>query len=112
MALGYIAAALGLLASLFSFFACAVDFAKPLPLLSSTVPTGVCLLLSWLGGLGLAVAFRQLTLPKIKSETVKSDWQAQDLKLVAEIKSDRENQLEAKIATLESALNKALKKKQ
>jgi hypothetical protein len=111
MALGYIAALLGALASLFCFYACAVDFSQPISLFGSNLPEGVCLLLSWLGGLGLAVAWRQMTLPKIKSEVAKSDWQVQDVKLVAEIKSDRENQLEAKIATLESALNKALKKK-
>jgi hypothetical protein len=112
MVLGYIAALLGALASLFCFYACAVDFSQPMPLFSANLPAGACLLLSWLGGLGLAVAWRQLTLPKIKSETAKIDWQVQDVKLMAQIKSDRENQLEAKIATLESALNKALKKKQ
>jgi hypothetical protein len=39
-----------------------------------------------------------------------SNWQTQDAKLVAEIKSDREKQLEAKIATLETALKSSLKK--
>lgn len=38
------------------------------------------------------------------------EWQAQDVKLLAEVKSDREKQLEAKIATLESALKQALKR--
>ena len=37
-------------------------------------------------------------------------WQAEDTKLVAQIKSDREKQLEAKIATLEAALKSSLKK--
>jgi uncharacterized integral membrane protein len=53
---------------------------------------------------------------KIRSKTLKVEakqleWQAQDAKLQAEIRSDREKQLEAKIATLEVALNAALKKK-
>ena len=37
-------------------------------------------------------------------------WEAQDVKLLTEVKSDKEKQLEAKIATLEAALQKALKK--
>jgi len=37
-------------------------------------------------------------------------WQHQDAKLVAEVQTDREKQLEAKIATLEAALQRALKK--
>ena len=110
MILGYIAALLGAVASLFCFYALAVDFTQPIPLLNTSLPAGACLALSWLGGGGLALAYRQLTLPKIKSEGVKSEWQVQDAKLAAEIKSDREKQLEAKIATLEAALSKALKK--
>jgi hypothetical protein len=39
-----------------------------------------------------------------------SQWQAQDAKLAAAVTSDREKQLEAKIATLETALKTALKK--
>jgi hypothetical protein len=53
---------------------------------------------------------------KIRSKELKSEakllqWQAQDAKLAVEIQSDKEKQLEAKIATLEAALNSALKKK-
>jgi hypothetical protein len=44
------------------------------------------------------------------SKAIQTEWQAQDAKLVASVKSDREKQLEAKIATLESALKQALKK--
>ena len=40
----------------------------------------------------------------------KLEWQAQDAKLAASIVSDKEKQLEAKIATLETALKNALKK--
>lgn len=37
-------------------------------------------------------------------------WQDQDAKLAVEVQSDKEKQLEAKIATLEAALKQALKK--
>lgn len=47
-----------------------------------------------------------------KHDQIKSDWQAQDAKLAASITSDREKQLEAKISSLEIALEKALKKQQ
>ena len=40
----------------------------------------------------------------------KLEWQAQDAKLIAEVRTDREKQLEAKIQTLETALKQALKK--
>jgi len=39
------------------------------------------------------------------------EWQKQDTKLIAEIESDKIKQLQAKIETLEAALDKALKKK-
>lgn len=38
------------------------------------------------------------------------EWQGQDAKLLKEIQSDKEKQLEAKIATLEAALKQALKR--
>ena len=45
----------------------------------------------------------------VQSKTLAA-WQKQDAKLVAEVQSDKEKQLEAKIATLEAALQRALKK--
>lgn len=39
------------------------------------------------------------------------EWQQQDNKLAQQVQTDREKQLEAKIATLEAALQKALQKK-
>lgn len=48
---------------------------------------------------------------ELKSEAKQLQWQAQDAKLAVEIQSDKEKQLEAKIATLEAALTSALKKK-
>ncbi len=38
------------------------------------------------------------------------EWQQQDAKLAVELQSDKEKLLEAKIATLETALKQALKK--
>lgn len=45
-----------------------------------------------------------------KQSQIQERWQAQDAKLAGNITSDREKQLEAKISTLETALEKALKK--
>ncbi len=46
-----------------------------------------------------------------KSEQKQLEWKAQDAKLAAEIQTDAVKLLEAKIATLETALDKALKRK-
>jgi hypothetical protein len=45
-----------------------------------------------------------------RGNQIQERWQAQDVKLAASLTSDREKQLEAKISTLEAALEKALKK--
>ena len=45
-----------------------------------------------------------------KSSQKQLEWKAQDAKLMATIASDKEKLLEAKIATLETALKAALKK--
>jgi hypothetical protein len=45
-----------------------------------------------------------------KSREKLSAWEAQDAKLAVSVQSDKEKQLEAKIATLEAALKQALKK--
>jgi uncharacterized integral membrane protein len=47
-----------------------------------------------------------------KHESAKrlTEWEAQDQKLLQQVQTDREKQLEAKIATLEAALQRALKK--
>lgn len=49
---------------------------------------------------------------QVKSGKIQVEWQKQDEKLIKEITSDKEKQLEAKIATLEAALKQALKKKE
>lgn len=57
---------------------------------------------------GLLVIFAQRAKQK-GQENKLAQWEAQDVKLAAEVKSDREKQLEAKISTLEAALKTALK---
>jgi uncharacterized integral membrane protein len=75
------------------------------------VPLGalilVCTGLSSLAAVSLAT-----TLHRDPAQEAKrlGTWQVQDAKLAAQVKSDREKQLEAKITTLESALKTALKK--
>ncbi|HEY9792315.1 MAG TPA: hypothetical protein V6D22_18070 [Candidatus Obscuribacterales bacterium] len=47
---------------------------------------------------------------KAASNQTLQEWEAQDQKMLGQVQSDREKQLEAKIATLEAALQKALKR--
>jgi uncharacterized protein YgfB (UPF0149 family) len=75
-----------------------------------TISAAAALLGGWVSGLISGTALRQLKSSKAQNDEKRKEWQVQDVKLMAEIKSDREKQLEAKIATLETALNKALKK--
>jgi len=65
-----------------------------------------CLSLGAVGG----YLIRLVIGSKTTNDERKLDWQAQDAKLMASIASDKEKQLEAKIATLEAALKNALKK--
>lgn len=75
-----------------------------------TVPFGLMVIISLIAGSFAGIA-DYLSLPRAgKQSEIKQQWQVQDAKLVASISSDREKQLEAKIATLETALDKALKK--
>ena len=63
--------------------------------------------------LGIAVALGSAVLrgqAGLASSQRLAQWSSQDEKLRQEIQSDREKQLEAKIATLEAALQKVLKK--
>lgn len=87
----------------FSFQFCGIDIISSLGfLLFMSYVTGALI------GVGSAIPFisgRQVeNVAKLKA------WQEQDAKLAIEVQSDREKQLEAKIATLESALKQALKK--
>jgi len=63
--------------------------------------------------LGALAAMSLWTIQTVKqqvSEQKQIEWQKQDEKLALEIQSDKEKQLEAKIATLEQALKAALDK--
>jgi hypothetical protein len=64
------------------------------------------LLIGSLSGYLLCLSFDKKSVNQAK----KIEWQAQDEKLMASLASDKEKQLEAKIATLETALRNALKK--
>ncbi|MDR3614566.1 MAG: hypothetical protein P4L53_13480 [Candidatus Obscuribacterales bacterium] len=104
----------GLLTALY-LYAGGSNFSFPIVfnMLSTQIsaPLGVVIIGAWAAGFALAAAWRE-AIPKIRpSEKVLDSWQAQDVKLVAEIQSDKEKQLESKIATLEVALKQALKKK-
>jgi uncharacterized integral membrane protein len=75
----------------------------------------ITLMVLILGSLGsgalLGICITQLKVGKVSQEKKKLEWDAQDAKLAASVKSDREKQLEAKINTLETALKTALKNK-
>jgi uncharacterized integral membrane protein len=74
------------------------------------LPVGLLIIISLAIGFFAGISDYLSIIRGNKQEQIKSDWQAQDAKLVASITSDREKQLEAKISTLEIALDKALKK--
>jgi uncharacterized integral membrane protein len=79
--------------------------------LETGLPLAIGFIFSWLTGV---VAGWALMLANDKTELnqqKKVEWQAQDVKLMASVASDREKQLEAKITTLEVALKTALKKR-
>ncbi len=75
-----------------------------------TLPLGAVVILSLVIGFLAGVSDYLSMRRGAKQEQIKSDWQVQDAKLAASITSDREKQLEAKISTLETALEKALRK--
>ena len=73
-------------------------------------PLSVVLVASMLVGTLAGYSLLLLKRPEQVSEKKQLEWAAQDAKLMAEVKSDREKQLEAKISTLETALKQALAK--
>jgi uncharacterized integral membrane protein len=76
-----------------------------------TVPSGALLVGGYLSGVACTFALlanRYGSASKSNQRLV--EWQAQDEKLLGQVQTDREKQLEAKIATLEAALQRALKK--
>lgn len=74
------------------------------------VDLGVLPIIGLALGAWAGAAAMQLRTAKIEGQEIKQEWQIQDAKLAASVRSDREKQLEAKIATLEAALKAALKK--
>ncbi len=75
-----------------------------------SVSLGLILIISLVAG-SFAGISDYLTLNRgARHSQIQEKWQTQDAKLAASITSDREKQLEAKISTLETALEKALKK--
>lgn len=75
-----------------------------------SVSLGLLLVISLIAG-SFAGVSDYLTLNRgARLNQIEERWQTQDAKLTASLTSDREKQLEAKISTLETALEKALKK--
>lgn len=75
-----------------------------------SVSFGLMVIISLVAGSFAGIADYLSLNKRAKQSQIQEQWQAQDVKLVANLTSDREKQLEAKIATLETALQKALKK--
>jgi uncharacterized integral membrane protein len=101
------------LLTLFILFVCMANFqAVDLTCFGSArpIPLGFLLFGALSAGALTGLSIAQLGRSPAANEQRKLDWQIQDAKLIAEVKSDREKQLEAKIATLETALKQALKK--
>lgn len=74
--------------------------------------TGIEFALAWLlGTVGAGALFASSVSDKKAQDATLANWQTQDAKLAGQVQSDREKQLEAKIKTLEVALDKALQKK-
>lgn len=87
--------------------------AIPFNLLGATVsvPPGAVVVGAWLAGLVGSMAVWQSKISDARSEKKLQQWEVQDQKLAKEVASDTVKLLEAKIATLEVALSKALEKK-
>lgn len=101
-----------LLAALFIYLAIANPQPATLAIFGSQfkTPLSLIILTPLVLSLLAAVSAELVRAPKVASERRQREWAAQDAKLMAEVKSDREKQLEAKIATLEAALKQALAK--
>jgi len=113
MLLGYLALIIGAIATVAATLIATSTTQLVLTVFSTVVslPSVAVVALSWIAGGSCFLAYRQLTWPKAKSEKILQTWDKQDVKLAAEIQSDRVKQLEAKIETLEAALQSALNKK-
>lgn len=75
------------------------------------VPQGLLLVSGYVLGVALTLSvFWSRVATAQKSVQALTKWEGEDQKLLQQVQSDKEKQLEAKIATLESALQRALKK--
>lgn len=78
---------------------------------SGQLQLGCLLLLALISGTLAGWSLAQgMAVKQEKQDRKLQEWQTQDVKLMSQVQSDREKQLEAKIATLETALKSALKK--
>lgn len=77
------------------------------------LPSGAVVLIGYACGLiTIGTAWAAMAKREVRGEQKKIEWAQQDAKLAVEVESDRVKQLEAKIATLETALKNVLKKKE
>jgi hypothetical protein len=82
-----------------------------LPGIVVALPAGAALFIAWaLGAAGALTVVWSAAAHQQTQDKHLTAWAAQDAKLSASLQSDREKQLEAKIATLEAALQRVLKK--
>ena len=114
MLLGYLSLIIGILTTLVSVLIATSPTQLTVTAFSTVIslPAAATVATSWIAGALCLLAFRQLSTSKqVKSDKLLQVWDKQDTKLAAEIQSDREKQLEAKVETLQAALDKLLKKK-
>lgn len=79
--------------------------------MQAAVPAGAVLIAGYIIGVGCTFALLASRYSaKAASSQQIEQWQAQDQKLLQQVQTDKEKQLEAKIATLEAALQRALKR--
>lgn len=99
--------------ALFVLFFCFANF-QPVSFTAfgsqQQVPLGMLIFAGLSIGALTGLSVSQMHASQVRKEARRLEWEAQDVKLAASLKSDREKQLEAKIATLETALKQALKK--
>jgi hypothetical protein len=114
MLLGYLSLIIGICMTAVSIVMATSATQLSITALSTVIslPASAAVATGWIAGALCLLAFRQLSVSKqVQSDKILQVWDKQDTKLAAEIESDEKKQLLAKIATLESALDKMLKKK-
>lgn len=77
---------------------------------SLNVPLGAVSASTFVLGALAASSLLKMQVKQVQVDQKLLEWQSQDAKLAVEVESDRVKQLEAKIATLEAALDSALKR--